>query len=91
MIQRLQKKALSLGATDFGYSRTKNKKYYVIYNGRRINFGAKGYEDFTTHKSIPRQMAYWARHSKIKNKKGQRVINDKESPSYWSARLLWHA
>ena len=89
MIQRLQKKALNLGATDFGLSRTKNKKYYVIYNGRRINFGQKGYEDFTKHKDIGRQRAYWARHSKIKNKKGQRVINDKESPSYWSSRLLW--
>ena len=32
MIQRLQKKALTLGATDFGYSKAKNKKYYVIYN-----------------------------------------------------------
>ena len=49
MIQRLQKKALTLGATDFGYSKAKNKKYYVIYNGRRINFGQKGYEDFTKH------------------------------------------
>jgi len=89
MIQSLQKKALTLGATDFGLSRTKNKKYYVIYNGRRINFGQKGYEDFTKHKDVGRQRAYWARHSKIKDKQGRRVINNKESPSYWSARLLW--
>ena len=85
MIQRLQKKAIIHGATDFGYSNAKNKLYYVIYNGRRINFGAR--EDFT--KSIPRQMAYWSRHSKIKDKQGRRVINNKEYPSYWSARLLW--
>ncbi len=89
MIQRLQKKALTLGATDFGRSKAKGKKYYVIYNGRRINFGAKGYDDFTTHKDVTRVRKYWARHSKIKDKQGRRVIYNKESPSYWSARLLW--
>jgi hypothetical protein len=88
MIQRLQNKAIIHGATDFGYSKAKNKKYYVIYNGHRINFGARGYEDFTK-KSIPRQMAYWSRHSKIKDKQGRMLINNKESPYYWSARLLW--
>jgi len=89
MIQRLQKKALTLGATDFGRSKVKDKKFYVIYNGRRINFGADGYSDFTKHKDVGRQRAYWSRHSKIKNKQGRRVINDKNSPSYWSSRLLW--
>ena len=89
MEQQLRKKALNLGATDFGISKAKGKKYYVIYNGRRINFGAEGYSDFTKHKDVGRVMRYWARHSKIKDKQGRRVINDKESPSYWSARLLW--
>ena len=56
MLQRLYNKAINLGATDLGYSKTKNKKYFVIYNNKRINFGQKGYEDFTTHKSIPRQL-----------------------------------
>ncbi len=89
MNKQLYKKALTLGASDFGESRTKNKKYYVIYNGRRINFGQKGYEDFTKHRDVGRQRAYWSRHSKIRDKQGRRVINDKNSPSYWSARILW--
>ncbi len=89
MIQRLQKKAMNLGATDFGRSKAKGKKFYVIYNNRRVNFGADGYSDFTKHKDVGRQRAWWARHSKIKDKQGRRVINDKTSPSYLSARLLW--
>ena len=32
-------KALSLGATEFGISSAKNKRFYVIYNGKKINFG----------------------------------------------------
>ena len=89
MIQRLQKKAMNLGATDFGRSKAKGKKFYVIYNGLRINFGADGYSDFTKHKDVGRQRAWWARHSKIKDKQGRRVINDKNSASYWASRLLW--
>jgi hypothetical protein len=89
MPKELHDKALKLGADDFGYSKTKDKKYFVSYNGKIINFGQKGYSDFTKHKDQKRKKAYWARHSKIKNKKGQKVINDKNSPSYWSARILW--
>ena len=89
MIQRLQKKAMNLGATDFGRSKAKGKKFYVIYNGLRINFGAGGYSDFTKHKDVGKQRAFWARHSKIKDKQGRRVINDKNSASYWASRLLW--
>ena len=89
MNKELYKKALTLGATHFGSSKNKNKKYYVIYNGRRINFGQKLASDFTKHNDVGRQRAYWARHSKIRDKQGRRVINDKTSPSYWSARLLW--
>jgi len=88
-IRELQKKAMTLGATDFGYSKAKNKKYYVIYNNRRVNFGQKGASDFTKHKDVGKKRAWWARHSKIKDKSGRRVINDKTSPSYWSSRLLW--
>jgi hypothetical protein len=89
MPKELHDKAMKLGASNFGYSKAKGKKYFVVYDGKTINFGAKGYSDFTKHQDVGRQRAYWARHSKIKDKKGRRVINDKTSPSYWAARLLW--
>jgi hypothetical protein len=88
-IARLRIKAKSLGASDFGLSQAKNKKYYVVYNNKKINFGDKRYEDYTQHKDVLRRTRFWSRHSKIKDDQGRRVINDKNSPSYWSARLLW--
>lgn len=32
---------------------------------------------------------WYARHSKIKNKHGEYVINLPSSPAYWAARILW--
>ena len=88
-MDNLKAKALSLGATEFGPSRVKDKKYYVIYNGMRINFGAAGMSDFTIHKDPERRRRYRARHMTIKNKQGQLVYKIKTSPSYWALNLLW--
>lgn len=85
----LNKKAISLGATDFGRSKTVNKRFYVVYNGKTINFGSKFGKTFIDHEDSYKRSAWYARHSKILNKKGQNVINLKTSPSYWSANLLW--
>ena len=85
----LKDKALRLGATEFGVSKVKTKKYYVIYKGKRINFGASGMSDFTIHKDTKRRDAFRARHMAIKNKHGQLVHKLKTSPSYWSLHLLW--
>lgn len=46
----------------------KNKYTMIFYDHFRkkiktINFGAKGYEDFTTHGDIQRKMSYISRHS----------------------------
>ncbi len=72
-MENLRRKAYSLGATEFGKSRNKNKKYYVVYKGRVINFGQKGYSDYTQHRDENRRKAYIARHSKIRNKEGKLV------------------
>ena len=39
------------------------QKYMVKFDGRTIHFGAKGYEDYTTHKDPERKARYLARHS----------------------------
>jgi len=85
----LREKALSLGATDFGESKVKGKKYYVIYNGRRINFGASGYSDYTKHKDEDRRENYRARHQAIKTKDGKPAYLNKNQPAYWAYHLLW--
>ena len=88
-MNKLENKAKKLGATNFGKSKNKRKKYFVVYDGKTINFGQKFAGDFTKHRDVIQQRAFWARHSKIKDKTGRRVINDKTSPSYWSAKILW--
>ena len=89
MPKELHDKAMKLGASNFGYSKAKGKKYFVVYDGKTINFGAKGMSDFTKHKDEDRRKRYYARHSKIKDKRGKKVITQKSSPSFWSYNLLW--
>ena len=85
----LRKKAKSLGVTQFGKSCMKNKRYYVIYNNKIIHFGSDVGRTFIDHHNLAKKKAWYARHSKIRNKLGQRVINLRSSPSYYSARILW--
>jgi len=54
-----------------------------------LHFGSKTGKTFIDHKDEIKKNNWYARHSKIKNKDGQYVINLKSSPSYWSANLLW--
>ena len=50
--KRLQKKAKKLGASSLDYSKRKNNKYMVEYNGKKIHFGSVKTEDFITHKDL---------------------------------------
>jgi hypothetical protein len=61
----------------------------VIYQAKKINFGSKTGSTFYDHKDKTKRKAWHARHSKIKNKLGETVINNKNSPSFWSSNLLW--
>ena len=40
-INKLEKKALILGASKFGLSDRINKRFYVIYHNKYIHFGSK--------------------------------------------------
>ena len=85
----LYNKAIKHGASDFGISHNMNKRYYVIYNERKINFGSKHGHTYIDHRNNDIRRAWIARHSKIKNHNNQYVINLKTSASFWSYRLLW--
>jgi len=84
----LYNKAINLGASDFGLSRTKNKRFYVVYQNKIINFGQKGSETFIDHNDIKKRDAWRKRHSKIL-RKGYPAYLNKESPEYWNWNLTW--
>ena len=85
----LKTKALKLGATEFGKSNNKNKKYYVIYKGKKIHFGLKNGSTFIDHKDKKKRDAWRARHSKIMLKDGTPAYKNKQQPAYWSWNLTW--
>ena len=85
----LEQKAKKLGATEFGMSGTKTKRFYVIYNNKIINFGAKNGKTFIDHGDIFLRKNWRARHMKIM-KNGAPAYKDKTSPSFWSYHILWN-
>ena len=62
-----------------------NKKLRIhLPTGKHIDFGARGYEDFTTTKDTARKERYLARHKKREN------WNDLSTAGFWSRWLLWN-
>ena len=45
----MENKAKSYGATAFGKSLVKGKRFYVIHDGKRINFGSNTNNTFIDH------------------------------------------
>jgi len=58
---------------------------------RLIHFGDANMKDFTQHKDPKRRASYLARSGGIKDKDGKLTKNNKNSPNYWSRRVLWNA
>ena len=61
----------------------KHKWVGVFEGGRRIPFGAKGMEDYTTHKNPLRRMRYIQRHKARENWK------DPQTAGALSRYILW--
>lgn len=65
----------------------KDKKYRVTFeDGKYVDFGGKGYSDFTIHGDPERMRRYVARHSRMGEtwtKSGMRTAG------FWSRWLLW--
>ncbi len=64
------------------------KKYRVTFveNGKHVDFGQKGYSDYTIHKDRERMRRYLSRHSRMGESWGP---SGKYSAGYWSRWLLW--
>jgi len=89
-MEQLRQRAFDLGATGFGISKAKEKRFYVIYKNKRINFGLKGGSAFIDHGDEAKRKAWLARHKKIRKKDGSLAHLNKTSPSYWSTQILWN-
>jgi hypothetical protein len=88
-MEGLEKKAFDLGATEFGKSKRKDKKYYVVYQGKKINFGSAGGQTFLDHGDEKKKENWKARHSKIVDKNGIPFYTKKTSAEHYSYYLLW--
>lgn len=68
-------------------SSRKDKKYMIITpDNKKIHFGAKGYEDFTTHKDLLRRNMYIIRHKKNEDW----TIKGLNTAGFWSRYVLWN-
>ena len=66
-------------------STNSKKKFDALVDGKKISFGAAGYEDFTTHKNPKRKELYITRHAKREDWDKSGV----KTAGYWSKHLLW--
>jgi hypothetical protein len=61
-----------------------SKKWTAIFpNGKKVSFGAYGYEDYTTHGDAERMERYLKRH------KNNEDWSDPYTAGFWSRWLLW--
>lgn len=57
----------------------------TLENGRRVEFGAKGYSDFTIHKDPERMQRYLNRHRRREDWSKRGI----DTAGFWSRWLLW--
>ena len=74
--------------TYYPYRATDNiNKYFIITStGKKVSFGAKGYEDYTIHKDSERKQRYIDRHKNKENWTESGI----DTKGFWSRWLLWH-
>ena len=64
-----------------------DEKFMVITPaGKKIHFGANGYEDFTIHENLQRKEQYIARHQKNEDWTNTGL----NTAGFWSRWLLWN-
>lgn len=67
------------------HSKRKDKKFVIITpDGKHINFGQRGFEDYTTHHDFNRMRRYEDRHRKRED-----WIHP-TSPGFFSKWILWN-
>ena len=85
----LRAKAKRLGADELRPSWHKMKKWAVLYKGKYIHFGQRGYQDFSQHGDPARRESYRRRHAGILLADGRKAYKVKTTPAYWAYHILW--
>lgn len=67
-------------------SKVAGKKFAAIIGNKTVNFGAKGYSDFTIHKDYDRMKRYENRHKSRENWSKSGI----KSAGFWSKWILWN-
>ena len=60
----------------------------VFDDGKKVHFGASGYEDYTTHGDEERKKSYLARHRKNENWNDPRTAGSLSRWILWNKRTL---
>ena len=64
-------------------------KYMAVFDdGKKVHFGASGYEDYTTHGDEERKKSYLARHRKNENWNDPRTAGSLSRWILWNKRTL---
>ena len=62
------------------------KKYMAKIGEKTVHFGAKGYEDFTTHNDEKRKANYLSRHKSSENW----TLSGVDTAGFWARWILWN-
>jgi hypothetical protein len=82
----IKEKDLNNYISSYGYSKRKNKKYYVILKDDKVvHFGDTRYEDYLIHKDNNRRSKFRNRFKKLYEKNKSNL----NAPIYWSFNILW--
>ena len=89
-LYKVNKLARKLGIKEEIFKSTrKGKKFMVVYNNKKIHFGAIGYEDFHDHKDEKRRTSYLKRARGIRDGNGKLTHKNKMMANFWAINLLW--
>ena len=82
----IKEKGLNKYIKEIGYSKVKDKKYYVItIDNKRVNFGSLNYQDFLQHHDEERRKRFRQRFNKLYEK----FKSDYNKAIFYSYNLLW--
>lgn len=87
----MQKKIIDT-PTQLEISKVKNKRFAIIKDGKRINFGVWPYSaagTYLDHQDNKIRLAWRARHSKIVLKDGRKAYLVPGTAEYYAWNILW--
>jgi len=85
-INKSKRKSIQKNVIILEKSKVSTAKFAAIIGNKTVNFGAKGYSDYTIHKDEERMHRYENRHKKRENWKKSGI----NTAGFWSKWILWN-